>query len=141
MSLRRLAIVGFAVILVLAVLGGASLVIRAVSPHVSQRDATTIAIRQLQQMNPAVSGYVLVSARYDPAPDKVYDDKGNLIASETRSSCRVLYLSLPPWFCHADGAWIIHLRAPAQGGFANNDAYVVVNGTTGSVSSASLSQT
>lgn len=141
MSVRRLAIAGSAVLLVLAVLAGASLVIRALRPHVSQRDATTIAIGQLQQMNPAVSGYVLVSARYDPAPDKVYDDKGNLIASETRSSCDVLNLRLPSWVCHAEGAWIIHLRAPAQSGFANNDAYVVVNGTTGSVSSASLNQT
>ncbi len=41
----------------------------------------------------------------------------------------------------AEAAWILHLRAPAQGGYGSNDAYVVVNATTGSVSSASLAST
>ena len=54
------------------------LVVQAIRPHVSVDQATTAAISQVQQMNTGSSGYTVVSARYDPAPDKVYDDRGNL---------------------------------------------------------------
>ncbi len=110
MHLRKIATVaavGIA-LLVTGVLG--PLIVHAIQPHVSQETATANAIRQLKQMNPAVTGYVLVRARYP----------------------------LPSQLCHAAAAWIVHLRAPTQGGYATYDAYVVVNATNGIVSGASL---
>lgn len=136
-SRRILVTAGVATLLAVIGVGGIA-VSRALGPHISEKDATTGALRQLQQMNPKVTGYALVSARYDPAPDKIYDDRGNLIGSESRSACVIVGLNLPGWLCHADPAWILHLRAPAQGGYRSNDAYIVVNATTGRVSSASL---
>jgi len=115
------------------------LIVRAVTPHISVGEATTAAISQIQQMNTGSGGYTLVNARYDPAPDKVYDDRGNLIFSSSRSACLIVGIRVPPFLCHAEAAWILHLRAPAQGGYRVYDAYVVVNATTGSVSSASVS--
>ncbi len=88
-------------------------------------------------MDPNVRGFVVVSVRYDAAPDRVYDDRGNVIFSESRSSCRVWLFQGPGWLCHADGSWIVHLHAPPQGGFNNHDAYVLVNGQNGTVPSAS----
>jgi hypothetical protein len=131
---------GVAILLVMLVIG-VTLVARALGPHISEKDATIAALRQLQQMNSSVTGYSFVSARYDPAPDRIYDDRGNLIGSESHSSCPVLIFQGPGWLCHADAAWILHLRAPAQGGFSSNDAYIVVNASNGSVSSASLMST
>ena len=136
-SRRILVTASVATLLALIVVGGI-LISRALGPRISEKDATTAALRQLQQMNPKVTGYTLVSAQYDPAPDKIYDDRGNLIGSESRSACPIAGLNLPGWLCHADPAWILHLRAPAQGEFSSNEAYVVVNATTGSVGSASL---
>ncbi len=136
-SRRILVTACVAALLALVAIGGV-LIVRALRPHISQESATAAAVRQLQQMNPNVTGYTLVSARYDPAPDRIYDDRGNLIGSESRSACLIAGLQAPSWLCHADAAWILHLRAPAQGGYRSNDAYVVVNATTGSVSSASL---
>jgi hypothetical protein len=127
-------------LLALIVIGGI-LVAQALGPHISENDATAAAVRQLQQMNSSVTGYTLISARYDPAPDKIYDDRGNLIGSESHSSCLIIAFRAPGWLCHADSAWILHLRAPAQGGYSSNDAYVVVNATTGNVGSASLMST
>jgi hypothetical protein len=135
-SRRTLVAAAVATLLALVVVGGI-LVAQALRPHISEKDATAAAVRQLQQMNPRVTGYRLVSARYDPAPDKIYDDRGNLIGSESRSACLIAGLHGPAWLCHADAAWILHLRAPAQGEFSSNEAYVVVNATTGSVGSAS----
>ena len=141
MRSRRIRVgVGIAILVVLVAIGGV-LVVQALGPRISEKDATTAALRQLQQMNPKVTGYTLVSARYDPAPDKIYDERGNLIGSESRSACPIAGLNLPGWLCHADPAWILHLRAPAQGEFSSNEAYVVVNATTGSVGSASLMST
>src|SRR2546421_101855 len=98
-----------------------------------------VASRRVRQMDPNVRDFAVLSARYDAAPDRVYDDRGNLIYSESHSSCRVLLFEGPAWLCHADGAWIVHLRAPAQSGFTNHDAWVLVNGQNGTVSSASTS--
>jgi hypothetical protein len=141
MRSRRIAVTaGVAALLILVVVGG-RLIVQALRPHISEKDATVIAVRQLQQMNANVTSYTLVSARYDPAPDKIYDDHGNLIGSASRSACLIVGLKAPSWLCHADAAWILHLRAPAQGGWSSNEAYVVVNATTGTVGSASLSST
>ena len=141
MSSRRiLTTAGVAILVALIAIGGL-LIVQALGPHISERDATAAALRQLQQMNPKVTGYSLVSARYDPAPDKVYDDGGNLIGSESHSSCPVFMFQGPGWLCHAKPAWIVHLRAPAQGEFRSNDAYVTVNAADGSISSASLMST
>lgn len=137
-SIRRVVTAGTVVIALTLALVAGLLIIQALRPHVSQETATTTALNRLRQTNSSVTGYVLVSARYDPAPDRVYDDNGNLIASESRSACRVLNLHVPTQFCHAEAAWILHFRAPAQGIYTNYDAYVVVNATNGSVSSASL---
>jgi hypothetical protein len=133
-----LAAAGLITFVVLVAIGGL-LILQALRPRVSQADATATALRQVQQMDPGVHGFVVVSARYDPAPDRVYDDLGNLIYSETRSSCQVWIVQGPAWLCHADGAWIVHLRAPSQGAFNNHEAYVIVNGHDGTVSSASSS--
>jgi hypothetical protein len=141
MSPRRILVAaGATLLLVLLVVGGIQ-VASALGPHISERAATLAAVRQLQQMNPKVTGYSLVSARYDPAPDKIFDDRGNLIGSESRSSCPILIFQGPGWLCHAKPAWILHLRAPSQGEFSSNDAYVVVDATNGSVGSASLVST
>ena len=118
---------------------GGLLVVQAMRPHISIKEATAAATSQVQQMNTGSSGYTLVSARYDPAPDRVYDDRGNLIHSESRSACLIGGIRVPSFLCHAEAAWILHLRAPTQGGYHSYDAYVVVNATTGSVSSASAS--
>src|SRR5439155_1741142 len=77
-----------ALIVVVAI--GGFLVFQAVRPRVSQASATAVAIRQVQQMDPNVRDFAVLSARYDAAPDRVYDDRGNLIYSESHSSCRVL---------------------------------------------------
>jgi hypothetical protein len=115
------------------------LVVQAVRPHVSVEEATAAAISRVQQMNTGAAGFTLVSARYDPAPDKIYDDRGNLTYSETRSACLIGGIRAPSFLCHAEAAWILHLHAPAQGGYRFYDAYVVVNATTGTVRSASVS--
>lgn len=141
MTPRRILATAAAVILLALIAVSGLLVVQALRPHISQETATAAAVLKLRQMNSSVSGYTLVSARYDPAPDKIYDDRGNLFYSESHSSCRVFTFQGPGWLCHADAAWILHLRAPAQGGFSSNDAYVVVNASNGSVSSASLMST
>jgi hypothetical protein len=92
-------------------------------PQVSQANASAVALRQLAQMNPAVHEFVVVSALYDRAPDRIYDARGNLM------------------LCHADGVWIVRLHAPGQGGLINQNGYVLVNGRNGSVSSASTEAT
>jgi hypothetical protein len=137
---RPLAVAGLTILVLLLAIGGL-LVFQAVRPRVSQADATAVAVRQLGQMDPGVRGFVLVSARYNPAPDRVYDDLGNLMYSESRSACLVWRVQLPGWVCHADAAWVLHLRAPAQGGFRNHDAYVIVNAQNGTVSSSSSAST
>jgi hypothetical protein len=138
-SRRILLAAGVTVLVVLVAVGGV-LVVQALGPHISEKAATAAAIRQLQQMDPRVTNYTLVSARYDPAPDRVYDDRGNLIGSESHSSCPILIFQGPGWLCHAHAAWIVHLHAPAQSGYSSNEAYVVVDATTGSVASASLNR-
>jgi Kef-type K+ transport system membrane component KefB len=133
---RILVAAGIAILMVGIVIAGV-LAARALGPRISEKDATVIALHWAQGMNSSVTGYSVVSARYDPAPDRIYDDRGNLIVSESRSSCPILMFQGPGWLCPAKPAWILHLRAPAQGGFSLNDAYVVVNASDGSVSSAS----
>lgn len=138
LSVRRVVTAGALAIALILALVVSLFIIQALRPHVSEEAAKTIALSQLRQMNSSVTGYVFVSARYDPAPDRIYDDNGNLIASESRSACRVLMLQVPTQLCHADSAWILHFRAPAQGAYTNYEAYVVVNASNGKVSSASL---
>ena len=104
---RLLAALGVITFIMLVVIGGVP-ILRALMPRLSQADATAIARRQVSQMDPGVHGFFVVSAHYDPAPDRVYDDRGNLIYSET-----------------------------PQTGFANHEGFVMVNGHDGSVSSAS----
>lgn len=140
-TVRQVVITGAIIAAAIFVMLAALAIVHALQPPVSQASATSIALNQLHQMNPSVSGYTLVSARYNPAPDKVYDDNGNLIYGESRSACPVLGLNLPSQLCHAHAAWVLHFRAPAQGQWATYNAYVVVNSTTGSVSSASLTGT
>jgi len=135
----RRSLVTAGAIALLALTGvGVLLAAQAISPHISLSEATAAATRQVQQMNSVATGYTLVSGRYDPSPDKIYDDRGNLIHSESRSACLVAGIQVPSFLCHADAAWILHLQAPAQAGHGPYDAYVVVNATTGSVSSASV---
>jgi hypothetical protein len=131
---------GAVILLALTGIGGL-LIVQAITPHISVEEATAAAISQIQQMNTGSSGYTLVSARYDPAPDIVHDDLGNLIYSASRSLCLIGGIRVPSFLCHAEAAWILHLRAPAQGGYRSYDAYVVVNATTGRVRSASVSGT
>jgi len=131
-----LAVAALTAVIVLVAFGG-FLVFQAGRPRVSQAAATALALLQVQQMDPNVRGFVAVSARYDAAPDRVYDDRGNVIFSESHSSCQIWLFQGPGWLCHADGAWIVHLHAPPQGGFNNHDAYIQVNGQNGTVSSAS----
>ena len=133
---HALAVAGLAALLVLVAIAGLA-IFEAAEPRVSQAAATAVAMRQVQQMDPSVRGFAVVSARYDATPDRVYDDRGNVIYSGSHSSCQVWLFQGPGWLCRADGAWIVHLRAPAQGEFANHDAYVIVNGQNGTVSTAS----
>jgi hypothetical protein len=120
---------------------GGTLILQALNPRVSQSEATAVALRQASQMDSGVHGFVVVSAHYDAAPDRVVDGRGNVIYSETHSSCPVLIFQGPAWLCHAPGVWIVYLRAPAQGGFAHHEGYVMVRGDTGTVSSSSSSST
>ena len=136
----RGSLVGAGLVILLALIGlGGLLIVQAVRPDISEADATAAAMNRIQQMNTGASGFALVSARYDPAPDKVSDDHGNLIYSESRSACLIGGIQLPSFVCHAEAAWILHLVAPAQGGHTAYDAYVVVSATTGRVISASVS--
>jgi hypothetical protein len=137
MTTRRILIAAGVTILVVLIAVGGILIARALGPRISEKDATVIALQWAQGMNSNVIGYSVVSARYDPAPDRIYDDGGNLIGSESHSSCPIFTFQGPGWLCPAKPAWILHLHAPAQGGFSLNDAYVVVNASNGSVSSAS----
>src|ERR1700737_2508775 len=138
---RRIAAVAAVAILSVGLVIAGALVARALGPRISERDATVIALQWTKGMNANVTGYSVVSARYDPTPDKIYDARGNLIGSESHSSCPILIFQGPGWLCHAKPAWIVYLRAPAQGGFSLNDAYVVVNASDGSVSNASTQST
>jgi hypothetical protein len=138
LSPRRVVVaaaLGLALILAVVI---SLLIVQTLRPRVSQEAATAIALSQLQQENSSVTGYVLVRARYDSSPGKIYDDNGNLIESQSRAACWVLGLQLPSQLCTADAVWILHFHAPAQGSWANYDAYVVVNASNGTVSSASL---
>lgn len=137
-SIRRVATLGALAIAVLLTVVAGLFIIQALPSHVSRESATTIALNKLHEMNASVTGYVLVSARYQPTPDRIYDDSGNLIASESGSACFLLYLKLPRQLCGTDALWILHFHAPAQGTWANYDAYVVVKASNGTVSSASL---
>jgi hypothetical protein len=123
------------------VVTGGLLILQSFRPRVSEADASATALQQVRQMDPNTHGFVVVSARYNPAPDRVTDDHGNVIYSESHSSCQVWIIQGPAWLCHAAGAWIVHLRAPAQGEFSDHEAYVIVNGQTGIVSSASTNST
>lgn len=134
--IRRGAIAG-AIVLIAALVAGL-LLIQALRPHVSKQTATSIALGQLRQMNSSVTGYGLVSSRYDLSSDRIYDDNGNLIYSQSRSDCRLLRLQVPTQLCAVDPVWVLHLHAPAQGIWVSYDAYVVVNASSGNVSSASL---
>jgi hypothetical protein len=135
--LATVALITFVVLIAI----GAGLILQALRPRISQAQATAVALRQASQMDPGVHGFFVVSARYDPAPDRVVDNRGNVIYSETHSSCPVLIFQGPAWLCHADGVWIVYLRAPAQGGFANHEGYVMVRGDSGTVSSSSSNST
>jgi hypothetical protein len=137
MTTRRILIAAGVTILVVLIAVGGILIARALGPRISEKDATVIALQWAQGMNSNVTGYSVVSARYDPAPDRIYDDGGNLIGSESHSSCPIFTFQGPGWLCPAKPAWILHLHAPAQAGFSLNVAYVVVNASDGSVSSAS----
>jgi len=143
MRITRRDLLAAAAIIVLTALvaTGGFQVLRGNQPQVSQASASAVALRQVAQTNPAVHGFAVVSASYDPAPDRVYDDRGNLIYSESHSSCPIWIFQGPAWLCHADGIWIVYLRAPAQGGFVNQNGYVLVNGRNGTVSSASTEAT
>ena len=135
-----LAAAAIIVLTALVAIGGLQ-VLRGNQPQVSQASASALALRQVARTNPGVHGFVVVSASYDPSPDRVYDDRENLIYSESHSSCRIWIFQGPAWLCHADGVWIVHLRAPAQGGFVNQNGTVLVNGRNGTVSNASTEAT
>ena len=132
-----LVVAGVVVLVVLTGIGGL-LVMQAVRPHISVEEATAAAISRIQQMNTGASGFALVSARYDPSPDRIYDDQGRLIYSHSGWPCSIGGIRAPSFLCHPEPAWILHLRAPAQGGYSVYEAYVTVNATTGRVSSASV---
>lgn len=132
---RTLAVVITVAAFLVLVLAAAQLYILHLPPVVSKDQATAIAIAHMQQQL-GVREWSLVRARYDPAPDKIYDDSGQLIGSESRSNCRVFIAPLPPSFCHANAAWIFHLQAAAGTG-SYSDAYVVINATTGQVTASS----
>ena len=135
---RKVAIAGAIIIAVILTVVGVLSVLLALLPPISQPIATSIALNQLHRMNSSVNGFVLVSARYDPVPKKEYDANGNLIYSESGLVCQKLGLQLPAQFCPEHAAWVLHFRAPAQNGFKNWNAYVLVNARTGSVGSASI---
>lgn len=138
---RRQLLVGLVVLLLVPLIAaGGLLVVEALNPRVSMAQAAAAAVTQLRQMNPSVGGWDLVASRYDLMPDKVFDDNGNLISSESRSSCILLgVVHGPSWACHAEPAWILHFRAPAPNG-VSIDAYVVVNANSGKVGSASVNE-
>ena len=139
---RRELLAAAAIIGLIAVVAiGGLQVLRGNQPQVSQASASAVALRQLTQMNPAIHGFAVVSASYDPAPDRVYDNQGNVIYSESHSFCPIWIFQGPGWLCHADGVWIVYLRAPAQGGFVNQNGHVLVNGRNGTVSNASTEAT
>jgi len=135
-----LAAAAIIVLIALVAIGGLQ-ALRGNQPQVSKASASAVALRQLAQMNPAVHGFAVVSASYDPTPDRVYDNRGNLIYSESHSFCPIWIFRGPAWLCHAEGVWIVYLRAPAQGGFVNQNGHVLVNGRNGTVSGASTEAT
>jgi hypothetical protein len=135
----RLAIaVVVAALILLAFLGAQFYMTRLRGPAVSEDQATRVASVKLKQQV-GIGGWTLINGRYDPAPDKIYDDNGHLIGSESRSSCRMMIVPLPTTFCHAHAAWILHLQTVTADSYW--DAYVVVNADTGQVSSSSAATT
>lgn len=138
-GMPRLVVISVAVAFALLVIVVGEIYIRSLNPAISQSDATSAAIAHLQGQV-GNSAWSLIAAHYDAAPDKIYDERGNLIGSESRSSCRVFVFSAPAMFCHAHAAWIVHLRAAGPSGSAR-DAYVVVNASTGDVTSSSVVMT
>ena len=64
-------LVGAGLVILLALIGvGGLLIVQALGPRISEEEATAAAISRVQQMNTGASGFTVVSARYDPAPDK-----------------------------------------------------------------------
>jgi hypothetical protein len=138
-SLTRRDVLTFAGIISLVVLVAIAglVVLQPAKPRVSQAAATAVALQWVAQMDPTVHGFAVVSARYEATPDRIYDDRGNMIYSVSHTSCPIWRFQGPGWLCHSDGVWVVHLRAPAQGEFANHEGWVFVNGQNGTVSGAS----
>lgn len=129
-----------AILLALAVVFAAVRVLDAVRPPISEDQARVAALAQLSSTSRA-SGFRLVSARRVLSGVRVTDDSGNVIYSESRSGCPIFGFPAPGWLCPAGPVWVLHFRAPPQNGFLFWEAYVVVDGQTGKVSSASTNGT
>ena len=110
--------------------------VRSLAPHMSPSQASSIAAAHLQQQVGG-SGWVVLSTRYQASPNRIYDDHGNLIGTESGASCFVFGAPLPDFACPSRAVWIVHLSTPGGPGQAR-DAYVVVYDSTGHVSSSSV---
>lgn len=113
-----------------------ALYIRSLTPHMSASEAGATAIAHLQQQVGG-SGWVVLTTRFQASPNRIYDDYGNLIGSESGLSCFVLSVPAPDFVCPSRAVWIVHLNATRGPGHAA-DAYVVVSDASGRVSSSNV---
>ena len=135
-SARVLVAAGLVATVILLVAVGIR-VLDALRPPISEGQARAAAQAQLSSMSGA-KGFQLVSARTMPSGDRVTDDAGNVIGTQSRNSCPIFGFPGPDWICPSGPVWVLHFSAPAQNGFLRWDAYVVVDARTGKVSSASV---
>ncbi len=129
-----------AILLTLVIVLGAVRVLDALQPPISEGQALAAARAQLS-LTSVASGFQLVSARRVPSGDRVTDDSGNVISTQSRSACPTFGFPAPGWLCPAGPVWVLHFRAPSQNGFLHWEAYVVVDAQSGKVSSASTNGT
>ncbi|MDQ6710663.1 MAG: hypothetical protein M3Z11_08930 [Candidatus Dormibacteraeota bacterium] len=129
-----------AILLTLVIVFGAVRVLDAARPPISEGQARAAALAQLSSTS-GVSGFHVVSARRVLSGDRVTDDSGNVISTQSRSACPTFGFPAPGWLCPAGPVWVLHFRAPPQNGFLLWEAYVVVDAQTGKVSSASTDGT
>jgi hypothetical protein len=130
---RLLILLALAAAVILAI---GALYSRSLVPHTSASAAGSTAIAHLQQQVGG-SGWVVLTTRYQASPNRIYDDYGNLIGSESGVSCFVLSVPAPDFVCPSRAVWIVHLSANRGRGHAA-DAYVVVSDANGRVSSSSV---
>jgi hypothetical protein len=100
-----------------------------VFPPVSAGIATRAVVDDLKRIHPDYTDLRATSVRYVPAPWKVYNSQGQLVASQGRGPILLLgFIPVPDFFALPPGpVWIVEFDAPAE----SFNGYQLVNALTG----------